>query len=151
MESTIIEPNYIVDYDDALGIDMDQAAADVAVFTFPAPVVVLCAGATVTEVCAGSTSTPVVKFDKRPTAGSDTDRGDGDIGHLLLLTAAAGTVMIDKVGRGTTIAAGEEVVVQLVTAAVGTPTGHIRPFMQVRPVQDLIENSTDVSETTDPA
>lgn len=148
MRAKTIHPLYFVDYDDAQGLDMDQSAADLAVFSIVEPCQLILSGAVVTEVCAGSTSTPVVKFDVRPTAGSDTSRGDGDAGELKLLTAAAGSVMVDKVGAGTVLEPGQEVVVQLVTAAVGTPTGHIRPFLQVIPVHELLDNYDVVSETT---
>ncbi len=139
---------YTVDYDDPLGIDMDQAAGDKAVFPVPQRCMVVYAGALVTEGCAGSTSTPVVKFDKRPTGGSDTDRGDGDIGELNLQTTPAGKLMVDQVAFGQELQPGEEVVVQLTTAAVGTPTGHIRPVLMVKLADDTIVNLANVIETT---
>jgi hypothetical protein len=138
-----------LDYDDPLGIDMDQATGDVGSFIVPPfKCEVALAGATVTEVCAGSTSTPVVKFDTRPTAGSDASRGDGDIAELNLLTAAAGAVIVDKVGLGEILEPGEEVIIQLVTAAVGTPTGHIKPFLLVKQLPETLANLSNVSETT---
>ena len=137
-----------IDYDDALGIDMDQAAGDMGSFIILSKCEVFRAGALVTEVCAGSTSTPVVKFDKRPTGGSDTERGDGDIAELKLLTTVAGKVMIDEVAKGEILYPGEEVVVELATAAVGTPTGHILPFLLVKDIPEILDNLTNVVETT---
>ena len=71
----------------------------------------LLAGVVVTETCAGATTTPVVKFDRRPTAGSDTGRGDGDIANFVLGTTAAGKVLYDKAAVGTVLMPGDEVVV----------------------------------------
>lgn len=140
-----------IDYDDAAGVDMDQSPADVGSFVIPFRCEVFLAGAVVTEVCAGSTSTPVVKFDKRPTAGSDgsgaTARGDGDIANLVLATTVAGKVIYDRVAKGTVLEPGQEVMVQLVTAAVGTPTGHIKPFLLVKQVPETIANLANMVET----
>jgi len=148
-QGTIALPcNYLVDYDDVEGIDMDQAAGDLAVFVIPCKCVVEYAAAVVTEVCAGTTSTPVVKFDKRPTAGSDTGRGDGDIGHLILGTSVAGKFVYDVAGRKTVLEPGQEVVLELITAAVGTPTGHIRPVLVVTPRDEMFANLSGMTETT---
>ena len=139
------------DYDDAAGVDMDQVAADVGSFIVPFRCEVFLAGAVVTEVCAGSTSTPVVAFDLRPTAGSDgsgvTARGDGDIANLVLATTAAGKVMYDRAAKGTVLEPGQEVMIQLVTAAVGTPTGHIKPFLLVKQVPETLGNLANMVET----
>ena len=137
-----------VDYDDAQGVDCDQSPADVGTFPVTCKCEVLMAGCVVSEVCAGSSSTPVIKFDKRPAAGSDTDRGDGDIAEIKLLTAAAGKVLVDKVAEGTILTPGMEVVVQLVTAAVGSPTGHCHPFLLVAYLPETVANLTNLSETT---
>lgn len=136
-----------LDYNDAAGVDCDQTAADVGIATIPFKCEVVRAQVTVTEVCAGSTSTPVVDFDSRPTAGSDTDRGAADLGHLVLGTAAAGKVMYDLVGAGTILEPGEEVVCQLTTAAVGTPTGHFWPVLIVKPVPEEAANIDAMVET----
>ncbi len=139
---------YIVDYDDGAGVDMDQAVADVAVFIIPCRCTVFEAGVVVTETCAGGTTTPVVKFDKRATAGSDSGRGDGDIAHLVLSTTAQGKVMYDHVARTTELVPGEEVVVQLVTMADGTgAAGHIRPYLLVVRMEDLPANLSNMVET----
>jgi len=130
--------------DDVTGIDMDQAAADVGVFPIPFKCAVHEAGAIVTETCAGADSTPEIDFDKRPTAGSDTDRGAADIGHLILSTTAAGKVMYDKVAEGTILYPGEEVVCELKVASVGVgKTGHVRPYLLVK---QIAENDANLSD-----
>lgn len=141
-------PEYIVDYDDSAGIDCDQVAKDVAVFPIPFKCEVMLAGVAVTETCAGGTTTPVVDFDKRPTAGSDANRGAADIGHLVLSTTAAGKMMYDLVAAGIILYPGEEVVCQLATAATGaSAAGHIRPILLVKFVPEEAANISDMVET----
>lgn len=140
-------PEYIVDYDDAAGIDADQSPADVAVFTIPYKCTVLRAMLVVTETCAGSTSTPVVAMDSRPTAGSDTDRGVADVANFALSTSAAGAAMYDDAGYGVELEPGEEVVVELVTQAVGTASGHFRPVLLVRYEPEAVGNLANMVET----
>jgi len=143
-----LDPVYIIDYDDVQGIDLDQTPADVAVFQVPFNCVVVRAQAVVTEVCAGSATTPIVKFDLRPTAGTDTDRGDGDIAEFNFGTSALGTVLYDAVAAGTVLNAGEEVVVQITQKASGTPTGHFRPLLLVSYDPETLANMTNLSATT---
>lgn len=137
-------PEYLVDYDDALGVDCDQGAADAAVFVIPFKCELLEAGTSVTETCAGGTTTPEVDFDKRPTAGSDASRGAADLGHLVLGTTAAGKVMYDLAGKGTILYPGEEVVCELKTAATGDgKAGHFRPYLLVRHLPETNANLSD--------
>ncbi len=140
-----------VDYDDALGIDTDQPAADMGTFIVPFRCEVFLAGAVVTEVCCGADTTPEVDFDLRPTAGSDTDRGDADIAHLVLSTTAAGKVMYDRAALGTVLEPGSEVVVELAVAATdaGTSlqTGHVKPFLLVKCLPEVLANLDDLVET----
>lgn len=137
-----------IDYDDAAGIDMDQAAGDMGSFVIPYRCEVFLAGAVVCETCAGGTTTPVVKFDLRPTAGDDTDRGDGDIANLVLSTTAAGKVMYDRAAKGMVLEPGEEVIVQLVTAATGaSKAGHVKPFLLVKQIPEVLGNLADMVET----
>jgi hypothetical protein len=139
---------YLVDYDDTAGVDADQAAADVAVFVIPFKCRVLYAGIAVTEVFAGGDSTPVVDFDSRPTCGGDGSRGAADIGHIVGGTAAAGTFLYDKAGVDEVLEPGEEVVVQLTTAAAGSgATGHFRPVLVVAPLAETMANLDNASET----
>jgi hypothetical protein len=140
--------NGAIDYDDAAGVDMDQAAGDIGCFIIPFRCQVIMAGAVVTETCAGGTTTPVVDFDLRPTAGSDTSRGAADIGHLVLSTTAAGKVMYDKVAVGTVLEPGQEIVFELKTAATGTSkAGHVRPFVLVQYLPEVLGNLTNMVET----
>ena len=133
---------------DVLGIDCDQSPADVAVFKIPFKCFVVLALLIITEASSGGTTTAVVKYDKRPTAGDDTSRGDGDIANFILATTAIGKVLYDKAAYGTVLSPGDEVVVQLVTAATGSPkTGHFRPVLLVQYMPEVIANLTDMVET----
>ena len=140
-----------VDYDDLAGVDCDQVAKDVGVFKVTFRCEVYLAGVVVTEVCAGADTTPEVDFDKRPTAGSDTDRGAADIAHLVLSTTAAGQVMYDKVGERTVLEPGQEVVVELAVAATdaggGAQTGHFLPFLLVEQIPETLVNLANLVET----
>jgi len=139
---------WYVDYDDTAGLDMDQATGDKGYFVIPFRCQVVLAGAVVTETCAGGDSTPVVAFDKRPTAGSDSERGDADVANLVLATTAAGKVMYDEDAIGDILEPGEEVVVELVTAAAGDgKAGHIRPFLLVEYLPETLANLADMVET----
>jgi len=136
----------IVDYDDAAGIDLDQAAADVARILVPFNCVVFLAALIITETCAGTTP-GVVKFDRRPTAGSDTSRGDGDIASFAMGTTAAGKVLYDEVAKGTKLNAGDEIVVQITTQPVTGPAGHFEPVLLVKPAEETKANQTDLVVT----
>jgi len=137
-----------IGYDDALGIDCDAAAVDKGSFVIPYRCEVFLAGAVVCETCAGGTTTPIVDFDLRPTAGSDASRGAADIAHLILSTTAAGKVMYDRVALGTVLEPGEEVVVELKTASTGDgKTGHVKPFLLVKQIPEVLGNLADMVET----
>lgn len=139
---------WYVDYDDTAGLDMDQATGDKGYFIIPFRCQIVLAGAVVTETCAGGDTTPIVKFDKRPTAGSDTDRGDGDVATLALSTTAAGKVMYDLDAVGDVLEPGNEVVVELTQAAAGASlAGHIRPFLLVEYLPETLANLDDMVET----
>jgi hypothetical protein len=102
----------------------------------------------VTETCAGGTTTPIVKFDHRPTAGSDTSRTDGTIGTIVLSTTAAGKIMYDRDGEGDELNGGEEVVVQMTANASGTSAaGHFRPILAIIPNEELVDNIDNGVET----
>lgn len=141
-----LPPAYLVDYDDILGVDCDQAAGNVAVFMVPHKCSVKECLAAVTETCSGATTTPVVKFYRRPTAGSDTGRVE--IASLDLGTLAAGKTMFDLAGIGTALEPGEEVVVALSTPAAGVPAaGHFRPALTVEYSPEKRSNLADLVET----
>jgi hypothetical protein len=87
----------------------------------------------------------VVKFDKRPTAGSDTSRGDGDIAEINLATThdAGEVVYVD--GLDEVINPGEEVVVEVTDACAASDTGHI--IIYVEPYWEQPENNADMIES----
>lgn len=144
----VLKCHLFIDYDDPLGVDADQAAADVARFVVPFKCQVLLAGLVVTETCAGGTSTPVVDFDKRPTAGDETNRGAADIAHFVCSTTAAGKVLYDEAAVGAVLSPGDEVIVQLTTAAVGTSkAGHFVPLLVVEHLPETKANMTDMVAT----
>jgi hypothetical protein len=137
----------MIDYDDTVGIDLDQTAADVARFVIPFACTVELAALVVTETCAGTTP-GVVKMDKRPTAGSDTDRGDGDIATFNMGTTAAGKMLYDLVAVDTDLEPGDEVVVQISTAPLTGPAGHFEPVLIVKVRDEIKANLADMVATT---
>lgn len=137
-----------VDYDDAAGVDCDQSVADVGVFHVPFKCEVVRAQLAVTETCAGGSTTPVVDFDKRPTHGSDSSRGSADIAHFVMSTTAQGKMMYDEAALGTVLEPGDEVVVELKTAATGSgATGHFRPQLLVKMIPETKANLSDMVAT----
>jgi len=138
-----------IDYDDTLGVDLDQAAADVGFFKIPMKCEVIEAGGIVTETCGGATGKPEFDFDLRPVAGSDANREAGAIGHLVLGATAAGKVMFDKVARGTILEPGQEIVAQVQTRPTGDgAAGHLRPYVLVKPLDEVKGNLANMIETT---
>lgn len=135
-----------IDYDDVLGVDTDQAAADVGRFVIPFNCQVVLAGLIVTEVCAG-TLTPVVDFDKRPTAGSDASRGAADIAHFVMGTTAVGKVLYDEAAVGTVLTPGEEVIVEIAVRPTDAATGHFVPFLLVEYLPETKANQGDMVAT----
>lgn len=87
-----------------------NSAADKATFSFAFParierIALICQSA--------DTGGATVKFDKRPLAGSDSGRGDGDIGVLTVpASSLAGKVLYKKLS-GIDVTAGDEVVVEV--------------------------------------
>jgi len=117
------------------------SAADIHIFTIPFKCKPLRAGFTLTTTVSSSVSV-VVKFDRRPTAGSDTNRGDGDVGALTIpTTAAAGKAYYEDTdyvdaGTGSWVAAldeGEQVVVQVSTASDSAGAGVPWLLVEVSP------------------
>lgn len=68
----------------------------------------------------------VVKFDKRPTFGSDTNRGDGDVAVVTIASAdgTAGRTCF-KDGLNVRITPGQEVIPEVTDAAGGACTGDV--------------------------
>lgn len=137
----------MIDFDDVVGIDLDQAAADVARFVVPFKCEVHQAQLHITETCGGSTP-GVVMFDRRPTLGSDSSRGSGDIASFAMAATAAGKVLFDNVARGTVLYPGDEVIVEITTRPTsGSPAGHFVPQLLVKPISEMDANLTDMVET----
>ena len=136
-----------IDFDDILGIDLDQVAADVAHILVPFKCEVVRAQLIITETCGGTTTPGVVKFDKRPTAGDAAARGDGDIAEFNMAATAAGNVLYDEVASGTILNAGDEVVVEITTAPVDAAAGHFEPVLLVKPMSESLANLADMVET----
>lgn len=124
------------------------AATDIHVFTIPFKCRPLRVGFTLTTTISGGVA-PIVKFDRRPTAGSDTSRGDGDVGTLTFsATGAAGKAYYENTdykadGTGEwveTLDEGEQVVVQVSTASAANGAGI--PWMLVEPVPERPANNS---------
>jgi len=119
------------------------SAADIHTWTIPFRCRPIRAGVSLTTTVASSVSV-VVKFDKRPTAGSDSSRGDGDVGTITIpTTAAAGKAYYentDYVAAGTgswveTLNEGDQVVVQVATASDSAGNGIPWLLVEVDPEQ----------------
>ena len=138
---------------DNQGIDLaNHANADAGVFPIPFQCEVVRAMGCVTEGLAGASAVPELRFAKRPTAGSDTSRGDGDIALLnfgVSGVSAQGEVAYDEAAHGTVLSPGQEVVVQVVRGASGNgEAGHVRPMLLVRYNTETKANMTALQETT---
>jgi hypothetical protein len=145
----VVPPRVIIDYDDVVGIDVDQSAADVAIFDIPCNGTILFSALLCTEAITAATTAPVIKLDIRPTAGSDTNRGDGDAGAITLPSGTAiGSVIYDEAGKGEQVSAGDQVVCQYATAASGPSiTGHFVPILVIDPEWEMLGNLTGWTET----
>lgn len=117
------------------------SATDIHTFTIPFKCIPIRAGFTLTTTVSSSVSA-VVKFDRRPTAGSDTNRGDGDVGAITIpTTAAAGKAYYentDYVDAGTgewvnALNEGDQVVVQVATASDSAGAGIPWLLVEINP------------------
>lgn len=73
----------------------------------------------------------VLKLDKRPTAGSDTNRGDGDVAVVNIPDGAQGDVIYVD-GLNEELKPGEEVVAQVTTADAGLTDADIKLYVEPR-------------------
>ena len=88
----------------------------------------------------------VVKVDKRPTFGSDTSRGDGDVAILNLATTHLGGNVVYKDGLDVTIKPGEQIVFEVTDL---TLAGDIADLLVVyEPVWEQPANVTAMKKTT---
>lgn len=129
------------------GVDLQaHAGGDIGVFHVPFKCEVVQAQVTITETLSDAAE---IKFDLRPTAGSDTDRGDGDIADLnigVTGVSVQGEVAYDLAGTGTVIDPGEEVVVEVIASC--TSSGKVRPDLIVRYLPETLANLDALQETT---
>lgn len=87
----------------------------------------------------------VVKFDKRPTAGSDSGRGDGDVAVLTAPNPHAQGKVLAKENLRVLIKPGEEVVCEVTTAWTGVSSADV--ILMVEPIQEIYDNQTGVTES----
>ncbi|MFZ5773073.1 MAG: hypothetical protein ACOY4W_16760 [Thermodesulfobacteriota bacterium] len=125
-------PFDLIGTESAAGLALTQAAGDLAVFPIPFKCILLYSALAITTTCGGDTTKPQVKMDIRPTAGSDTGRGDGDAGSFDLGTMAGGKFVYWMPGTRVELEPGQEVVMQLSQIAAGTgAAGAARPVLVV--------------------
>lgn len=104
---------------DGASFDLDTAA-DKVTFTIPVKMRVLRAQVTVTSSDAGGGT---VKFDKRPTAGSDTGRGDGDVAVLTIPASdQTGKCLYEEPSSSVVLTPGMQVVVEVTSDPGAGPT-----------------------------
>jgi hypothetical protein len=90
-------------------------------------------------------TTAVVKFDKRPTAGSDTSRGDGDVGALSKSASnQQGKMLYERPSSRITLDEGDQVVVEVTTANGNACTAVPGLLVEASP-EDPANNSAMVS------
>ena len=110
------------------------ATGDDFTMTADQPVDVIAVGFLVTATFSSSGNT-VVAFDKRPTAGSDTGRGDADVASLSIpTTTAAGKLFLNELATPIEIDAGEQIVAQVTTASSSAGSGIYVVYFQPRPI-----------------
>lgn len=110
-----------------------SGTGDLGTFTPAFPCEVVGFGYIVTTAIVDAAGGLVMKADKRPTAGSDTNRGDGDAGVMTLTSAqanaVAGKVLMCRPAQPLTVQPGEQVVIELTTAP---DSGAALPFILYR-------------------
>ena len=96
-------------------------------------------------------ATGELKVDKRPTAGSDTGRGDGDVATIAYTTTTGAQGKV--VYAGTTaaplnvkVSPGEELVFQVTDATPTAGAAHLVLYLD--PVWEVPGNNTDMAATT---
>ncbi len=88
----------------------------------------------------------VVKVDKRPTAGSDTGRGDGDIAVINLATTHDEGEVVYKDGLTFLLKPGEEAVFEVTDVTAASDTAHLILYVEEFPEEPA--NNTKMIKTT---
>jgi hypothetical protein len=94
----------------------------------------------------------VVKFDLRPTVGSDTNRTDGTVGIINLATShtftagSAQPVIYEELDEPFVVYPGQEVIAQVTDASANATAVHIG--LWVEPVYERPGNIVDLSDAT---
>ena len=113
------------------------ATGDDLILDITQPVTVLRIGCLVTTAIVG---TGTIKADRRVTAGSDTGRGDGDVGTLTMLALAAGKILYKDVRVD--LNPGDQIVFEVTAAAT---SGNGRYFAEVIARDEVAANLTDMT------
>lgn len=85
-------------------------------------------------------ATGVIKFNKRPTFGSDTGIGDGDVAVLNLTTAHLGGRVVYKDGLNALVKPGEQVMVKVTDVTGANDKADI--VLLVEPAPEVPVNNT---------
>ena len=94
---------------------------------------------------AAGSAAGVVKFDKQPTAGSASGRGDGDVAVLTAPNPHAQGKVLAKENLRVLINPGEQVVAEVTTAWTGVNVADI--ILMIEPVREIYDNMTGVTES----
>lgn len=122
------------------------ATADIFTFTPGEPVDIVGWGIIVTTASQVGTGM-TVKGDKRPTAGSDTSRGDGDVGSLVVAAGedkAAGKGWYKRLTKPVELNPGQELVIEVTNAADTAGAGYAFVRYTPRPMSGSRLNLTEV-------
>ena len=118
------------------------STADIHIFTIPCRAHIHRIQMAITTTISSSASV-VVQWDKRPYAGSDTDRGTADVGTLTIVTTtAAGIAVYEEPSTLITVNEGDQVVVQVSTAATSTGAGV--PMLVLEPAPERPANNSQM-------
>jgi hypothetical protein len=126
-------------YEIMVGTDVDlNSAADCGDWA-PGyiPHIVRAVAVVVTNTLGGA---GVLKVDKRPTAGDDTGRGDGDIATVTLPngTTAGSVIYVD--GLNVRVDPGQEAVAEVTDVTAASDTAHV--ILYVEPTWERPANNT---------
>jgi hypothetical protein len=118
--------------------DLAATGDSAVVFDITGPITVRRIGVVIAVATVGTAA--VVKFDRRITTGSDTGRGDGDVGALTVPALAAGKIVYKDVKID--LDPGDQIVPQ-VTTAQGT-SGEGRYFYEYENRHETPANCADM-------